>query len=114
MTTPQLTTRQSYWLEHYNLCKEQNVSFEAYCRQNNLSSGAFGHARKALIKLGAIKLQEIHKPAKKPGFAAVMSAPKPHAEQVAQIVLPGQIKIEVPLTSMTAILQKLLQGGQHD
>ncbi len=113
MTEIPLTNRQSYWLNHYQRCKEQKLSFEEYCRQNNLSPGAFGHARGKLAKIGALGLEKSDKPKKNSGFVAVKPAQAPTYAQPAQIILPGQIKIEVPTALVSALISNLL-GGEHD
>ena len=67
MTTPQLTKRQSYWLDHYKRRKKQEIPFEIYCRKNNLSAGAFGHARRVLTERGAITPKKSNESTKTPG-----------------------------------------------
>lgn len=87
MTETQLTNRQSYWLDHYHRCKEQKLLFEDYCRQNNLSPGAFAHARGKLTKIGAIHQEKSDKLKETTGFVAVKPAQAPTDTQSAQIVL---------------------------
>lgn len=108
MPETQLTHRQSYWLDHYHRCKEQKLSFEDYCRQNNLSPGAFAHARGKLAKTGAIAPGKNDKPKKTSGFVTVKPTQGPMYAQPAQIILPGQIKIEVPSTLVSALISNLL------
>ncbi len=78
MTETPLTKRQSYWLNHYLRCKEQKLSFEEYCRQNNLSPGAFGHARGKLAKIGALGLGKCDKPKKKLWLCRCQTSPGAH------------------------------------
>ncbi len=81
MTETPLTNRQSYWLNHYQRCKEQMLSFEEYCRQNNLSPGAFGHARGKLAKIGALGLEKSDKPKK---TLALSLSNQPHSSMEAE------------------------------
>lgn len=114
MTARQLTNRQSYWLDHYNQCKEQGLSFEEYGRRHSLSSGAFGHARKTLIDLGAIAPKKTSQSTKSAGFVCAKPTQASPQMQMAQIILPGQINIELPLAAINTILPNLLLGVCHD
>ncbi len=113
MTKTPLTNRQSYWLDHHHRCKENKLSFEDYCRQNKLSPGAFAHARGKLAKIGVIDKRKSDKPHNPSGFVAVKPAQPPIYDQPAQIIFPGQIKIEVPPALVPILISNLL-GGKHD
>ena len=117
MENPTLTERQSFWLSHYKRCLEEKIPFEHYCKKHNLSATAFGHARKVLARLGVIKAPKSRKRCKaKPGFAAVKTPSERVAADrpMAQLQLPGNIRIQIPVAALEKLLPALLIGGRND
>lgn len=114
METANLTERQAFWLSHYRQCREEKLPFEQYCKKHSLSAAAFGHARKKLAEIGAIKPLKVRKQTKsKPGFVAVKAQPQVDST-MAQILLPGQVRIQIPLPVIEQLLPVLILGGLND
>jgi hypothetical protein len=119
MESPRLTQRQAFWFSHYKRCINDKLTFQAYCSKHNLSAPAFGHARKTLIKLGAITSPRDNKKSKNVGFVSVKrTEASPIASRLATIVFPNHVRLEVPAGLLAKLLPTLLgsqlPGGEHD
>jgi hypothetical protein len=117
MENANLTKRQQFWLNHYQICIDNGKSYEAYCREHDLSGPAFAHARKTLIKRGVIKSKEKyykHNSVSKFVSVKTTSAPPISIQESAELRLPNGIKIQIPLHLINNLLISLSQGGISD
>lgn len=95
MTT---TEKSAHWQRHIDAWQRSGTTQKAYCESEGLAVATFGYWRKRLAK---------NTPTKK--FISVGTASGP---SLVSIHLPGGISLEVPASSLAAVLPVALQVVQ--
>ena len=106
MQSTTLTKTQQQWLTHVKSAQEQALSMAAYAKQNGLALKSFYHARKVLIKKGALQRtvdNEKLLPMK------LTEQPVSQSTLACRICLPNGVAIEVASIELATVLQAASQ-----
>lgn len=106
-------SKKQYWNTHIEGWKKSGLSQEQYCKQQDLSYAAFGYWRSRLLKESQNTYKEIEP---QPSFKQAIiksstEASTRSAASVIKIVMPNQMKVELPTDlnqiALTTVFQAL-------
>lgn len=101
-SSPRLTERQKFWLDHLKACKSSCKAMSDYAREHGLSASGLYSARRALTRKGVLP-----GPANPRFTKARLAAPSPAIHW--QVQLPNGATVsfggEVPRETLALVLQ---------